>query len=61
VFENELAKLDAAGTLAAAEDNEHALITPKPAASTSPLTGPTSIPETPSRRVGCPVANVRYS
>jgi hypothetical protein len=27
VFENELAELDAAGTLAAAEDNEHALIT----------------------------------
>jgi hypothetical protein len=27
VFENDLGELDAAGTLAAAEDNEHALIT----------------------------------
>jgi len=37
VFENELAGLDAAGTLTAAEANEHTLILAEPAGSTSPL------------------------
>jgi len=47
VFENELGELDPASTLAAAEVNEHALVTAEFVASTSPPTGLTFIPATP--------------
>ena len=57
VFENDLVDLNAAETLAVAEANEHTLITAKPAASTSPRTGPTCIPATLLPKAGCPAAN----
>ena len=47
MFENDLVELDATSTLAAAENNEHTLITAEPDDSRSPHTGPTSIPATP--------------
>jgi hypothetical protein len=59
VFENDLVGLDAAGTLAAAEANEHALITAETAAWRLLRIGPICIPAMLSRQAGCRARNGR--
>ena len=57
VFDNELVDLDATATLAAAEANEHTLITAE--TRRLQITGLICIPARRSPRAGCPAPNTR--